>query len=206
MTVNVVLVNDALWWFLIVADGRNPTITTYTKTYEFHGIFFHTLVEVCSLSYPMTYNLYQFIPLVTRWWQLKHFLVSPRSLWRRWSSNFTCFTHLFHHENWWNSTTNPVLQANLPRPNLPTADVPRPINIASLWWMSLRSRVLRLHKNWMCSVHRPKSQDIELFWRRLEIWIKLDVIGERRYMFFFRVGWAPGLGFKLGSMVIGSIC
>lgn len=23
---------------------------------------------------------------------------------------------------------------------------------------------------------------------------------------FFRVGWAPGLGFKLGSMVIGSIC
>ena len=72
---NDVLVNDVLWWFLIVADGRNPTITTYTKTYEFHGIFFHTLVEVCSLSY-LSHSL-QFIPLVTRWWQLKHFLVSP---------------------------------------------------------------------------------------------------------------------------------
>ena len=47
--------NDVLWWLVIVADGRNQTITTYNmKTCEFHGIFFHALVEVGSLSH---YNL-----------------------------------------------------------------------------------------------------------------------------------------------------
>ena len=59
----------------------------------------------------------------------------------------------------------------------------------------------------MCSVHRPKSQDIELSWRRCGRYGPDRVgcvLGKERYG-FLRLDVSPGLGFKLGSMVIGSI-
>ena len=85
-------------------------------------------------------------------------------------SNLTClFQSSLKFGALWNRPIHPNLTPSKPfHRSFPTRhDTGRPINIASPWWMSLRCRVLRLHRNWMFWVPKPKLQDIGPSWRRL---------------------------------------